>query len=222
MLKCLYPEVDWNAVDTIGFDMDGTLYDEAEFISQAYQPISEHFARLVQYDADYVHHHLYTQWLCRGSSYNKIFEDFLSVHTGNSEVVSSGVGEAISLFRKCTPALSLPGRTRTILTEIGAEPMLFLVTDGNAEMQKRKADALSLDRWIPRENWVFTALSGPHAHKPAINSLWNNTHLAERLGDRSRIVFFGDRVVDRDFAANIGAQFVLVKNMVPQMKRFNP
>jgi phosphoglycolate phosphatase-like HAD superfamily hydrolase len=222
MLKCLYPEVDWNAIDTIGFDMDGTLYDEAEFISQAYQPISEHFARLIQRDADFVHNHLFTQWLCKGSSYNRIFEDFLSEHIDNPEIVSSVVREAISIFRKCTPALSLPGRTRAILTQIGTEPMLFLVTDGNPEMQKRKADALSLDRWIPKEHWVFTALSGPNAHKPATDSVWNNRHLARRLRHKHRTVFFGDRVVDKDFAASIGAQFVLVKNMVPQMKRFNP
>lgn len=222
MLKCLYPEVDWNSIDLIGFDMDGTLYDEAEFIFQAYRPISERFARLVQCDADYVHRHLYARWLCKGSSYNRIFEDFLSEHNDNPEVVSAGVREAIALFRTCTPTLSLPRRTRAILAQIKTEWTPFLVTDGNPEMQKRKADALSLHRWIPRQNWVFTGFFGPHAHKPSADSMWKNAHLAKSLRDRGLVVFFGDRLADEEFAANIGAQFVLVKNMVPQMKRFNP
>ena len=40
MLKYLGQNHDWGTVQTIGFDLDGTLYDEYEFIAQVYRPIA--------------------------------------------------------------------------------------------------------------------------------------------------------------------------------------
>ena len=39
MLNVLYPDIDWSHIKYIGFDLDGTLYDEFEFIVQTYKKI---------------------------------------------------------------------------------------------------------------------------------------------------------------------------------------
>jgi hypothetical protein len=41
MMKYLSNSVDWEEVHTVGFVVNGTLYDEMEFISQVYRPISQ-------------------------------------------------------------------------------------------------------------------------------------------------------------------------------------
>ena len=39
MLSALYPNINWSEIDCIGLDLDGTLYDEYEFIKQVYYSI---------------------------------------------------------------------------------------------------------------------------------------------------------------------------------------
>ena len=62
--------------DHIGFDLDGTLYDEFDFIKQAYKEV------LVQQDelipAEYLkqaYEFMCHRWLEKGSSYPYIFSD---------------------------------------------------------------------------------------------------------------------------------------------------
>ena len=45
MLKYLYPQINWNNINYVGFDLDGTLYDEADFIAQAYIKISNYLSQ---------------------------------------------------------------------------------------------------------------------------------------------------------------------------------
>lgn len=40
-MKYLSNSADWRGIHAVEFDIDGTLYDEMEFISQVYRPISQ-------------------------------------------------------------------------------------------------------------------------------------------------------------------------------------
>ena len=41
MMKSLFNKINWDKISYVGFDMDGTLYDEYEFISEVYKEISK-------------------------------------------------------------------------------------------------------------------------------------------------------------------------------------
>ena len=68
MKNVLFSNISWEKVKYIGFDMDGTLYDEYEFVIQPYKKISKLF-----FNDKQVFFFLSNRWLEKGSSYNKIF-----------------------------------------------------------------------------------------------------------------------------------------------------
>ena len=74
MLKYSHDNVDWNKIDFVGFDLDGTLYDEFDFISQVYRPIAIILAKATNNCPDAVYDRLLRRWTDMGSSYNKIFD----------------------------------------------------------------------------------------------------------------------------------------------------
>ena len=55
MLKSLFPRINWDAVRIVGFDMDGTLYDEADFISQVYCDIAKLLAETGHAEPEILH-----------------------------------------------------------------------------------------------------------------------------------------------------------------------
>ena len=44
MMKYLCNEIPWERIKAVGFDMDGTIYDEYDFIYQVYQSIANTFS----------------------------------------------------------------------------------------------------------------------------------------------------------------------------------
>jgi FMN phosphatase YigB (HAD superfamily) len=213
MLKSLYPHIDWDPVRAVGFDMDGTLYDEAEFIAQAYRPIAAIIARCAACPIEAVYNAILCRWLEKGSSYNRIFDEALAARDVSAPVAEQAIQECLATYRSFSPTLTLPARVQTILNAMSAYPM-FLISDGSAGLQQRKFAALGLARWFASDNVGFSATCGPGFDKP-------HTRIVERiqvlraLPAGSEVVFFGDRSVDLRFAANAGWRFVAVKCMQP-------
>ena len=73
-MNALFNNIKWNEVKAVGFDMDGTLYDEYEFISQVYSEIN---IRLIN-DLE-VLRFMEKRWLEKGSSYPFIFQEAYSM-----------------------------------------------------------------------------------------------------------------------------------------------
>lgn len=213
MLRSLYPGADWSQVKIVGFDLDGTLYDEFEFVRQAYQLIAARFAKLCAQPADLINSTMLNRWLEKGSSYNRIFEEQLRRAGVTEPDISRAVEEAVQTFRACKPDLALPVRVVRLLDLLSEGRTFFLVTDGQAELQWAKITSLGLARWFRRENIAVSGEYGPDYRKPS-TKLLEKLAVFPQMRQEAPAVYFGDREVDKGFAANAGFTFIEVHCMV--------
>lgn len=211
MLNVLFPEVPWAQIKCVGFDLDGTLYDEFAFIQQVYPVILQANAKCFG-DIFSPLKYMLDRWLEKGSSYNRIFDETYERFADNYFAKEAFIESALALFRHFEPDLELLPRNRHLLNIFKEEYDLFLITDGSPSLQKHKFRALQLDDLFQERQTVFTGEMGAEYYKP-------NTAAFEKLQLRyspSEIVYFGDRDIDREFSRRIGIHFQQVYNMVSQ------
>ena len=212
MLSALYPNVNWPEIDCIGLDLDGTLYDEYEFIKQVYYSILTYHLDNEQNELrDQTYEFMLKRWLEKGSSYSKIFEetyrDYLSALDCDLDAF---VNTSLTLFRRYQPCLTLSPRAQMILEDMKNNHDMFVVSDGCSELQRNKCRALKLDHVVTSSAIWITGDYGIDFSKPStkINTLID-------LDCRpDKVLFVGDRDIDREYANNSGFQFLQVYNMV--------
>ena len=214
MPKSSFPLVDWERVTRVGFDLDGALYDEFDFIEQAYGRVASVLSAATGTAEDDLRARLLSRWIDKGSSYPHIFSEALS-GSGLSEARTGElVGECLALFHSTTPELSLSPRVRFLLDGFARRHPVFLVTDGGCTLQHAKIAALGLGRWFSDENIAISGCVGVGKPDPAIaDGIAGLRGLSSE--ERSRVVYFGDRDVDEEFARRSGVQFVRVACMRP-------
>ena len=214
MLKYLYPNINWSSVESVGFDLDGTLYDESQFIAEVYQPISEIFSTACSKPQHIIYSALMRRWYEVGSSYPKIFEEVLKWGGISTEESNFLINSALEIFRSFSPKISLSGFVEEILDECFDKYNLFVVTDGREGLQLRKVESLGLYRWIPKSNIFVTTALPDGLPKPSAKGVgYINEQLGYKIQDNS--IFFGDRLVDKIYARNVGMQFISVSVMRP-------
>lgn len=214
MLKSLYPDIDWENIKVVGFDLDGTLYDEAEFIAQVYKPIANHLATYCNTSPDKIYMAIFRRWLEKGSSYNRIFKEQLERHGIAGTIMQQAITECITIFREFYPSLTLPARVKILLDLFHERHSLFLITDGSKTLQTAKIEALNLSHWFTPDNVGITGPHGSNFTKPSIHII--STIAALRNISAKTIVFFGDRLVDEEFAGAAGFQYVQVNCLITQ------
>ena len=212
MLNVLYPDIDWSHIKCVGFDLDGTLYDEFEFIVQAYKKILLENAKFFcMEEQTEILEFMTERWLQKGSSYNKIFEEtFNQYATHYISFREKFVDNSLNIFRTFMPDIRLSERTRAILYYIKKNSYnIFLITDGNAELQSQKICSLGLDK-VFDDNIFCTRKFGSEYEKPSIKIL---KHI-NISSSPDQVVYAGDREVDKLFAENAGFKFLKVYNLV--------
>jgi FMN phosphatase YigB (HAD superfamily) len=216
MLKSLYPHIDWKAVRAVGFDMDGTLYDEAEFISQVYEPISIRLSAACGIAAEDIHLLMFRRWLEKGSSYNRIFGEVLERFGVGEPTAEMVIADCLAIFRNFKPSLKLPARVAALLGYMRENFMLFLISDGSEALQLTKVRALGLERWFLPGNMGISGCYGPGFSKPA-------TRIIDKIAvlhaiKPAEVVFFGDRELDEHFAAAAGFHYIGVACLIPTIR----
>jgi len=214
MLRSLFPQVKWDNVQIVGFDLDGTLYDEIEFIVQVYRPISRILANFCDTEPEPLFNWMLLRWLEKGSSYNSLFSDVITNHGIDRNGAASVVSECVSVFRNYKPILKLPDRVSTILDLIKEQYECFLLTDGTASLQFAKIKALGLHRWFSSENIGISGVYGPDFAKPSLKMI-EKISVLQRCACPLKVVYFGDRIIDKQFADATGFQFVHVNVLFP-------
>ena len=212
MLSVLYPDIDWSHIKYIGFDLDGTLYDEFEFIVQTYKKIileNNKFFRIE--DQTEILEFMTERWLQKGSSYNRIFEEtFNQYATRNISFRKKFIDNALSIFRTFIPDMLLPERNGAILSYIKKKSYnIFLITDGNVELQSQKIRSLGLDK-VFNNNIFFTRKFGSEYEKPSIKIF----KYIDISSSPDQVVYVGDREVDKLFAEGAGFKFLKVYNLI--------
>jgi FMN phosphatase YigB (HAD superfamily) len=216
MLNSLFPHVDWKKIRIAGFDLDGTLYDEAEFIVQVYRPISQLLSAACHTASCPINSQMLRRWMEMGSSYNRIFDEILGAHGISGAAADPVITQCLALFRGFEPVLTLPARVSLLLDWMKESLDFFLVSDGAAALQMQKFGALGLQRWFSLDNVSISGCNDPGFEKPSLKMLRNIAVLQAEL-DPGCVVYFGDRDIDRQFAEAAGFQFVRVSCLLPKM-----
>lgn len=194
--------IQWNKVENVCFDMDGTLYDEFDFIKQVYNIIN---VKLI--NEKEIEDFMIKRWLEKGSSYPKIFEETYHriYHSKTNE--KDFVENCLNIYRNFKPDLKISFRVKNYLDFFNENFNLFLISDGYGQLQKNKFNSLKLNNYFNKNNVVFTGDHSFEFHKPNIKSL----SLLDLNPEFS--VYIGDREVDMKFAKNANMQFIKVYNM---------
>lgn len=197
----------WDNYKIIGFDLDGTLYKEKEFIQQVYKEISKYLATLTEKPMQDIYFYMLGRWIEKGSSYPFIYEETIQ----QFGILNKGeiIKKCLQIYRNFSPNLRLSKNVAKILDIISKEKLIFLVTDGNAVLQRKKFHSLQLQRWFSEENTIFTGELGIKYYKPSVEALKyiRITHIKPK-----NVLFIGDRNIDVEFAKNAGFDSILVKN----------
>lgn len=204
-MKSIICELDQYKV--IGFDLDGTLYDEFDFVKQAYKGVAKAMSESLHVNHADIWNRLNIEWLKVGSSgpvFQNVFQSF-----GTPEPDKAIIKECIKAYRESPLVLTLPDRGRTVLDYLREKgKTLYLVTDGNSDLQRRKIDALGLGEWF-----IYIAISGDYGRETQKPSTYMFERLAERVPDIRKSIYCGDRDIDRRFAASAGIDFLCLRNM---------
>lgn len=215
MLNTLYPDIPWNQIKCVGFDLDGTLYDEFDAIQQIYRSVlkqQSHFFPEIPAALTF----MLNRWLEKGSSYNFIFGEAFDFFSNDLTRKEEFIQKALVLFRSYAPILSLAERNRYLLDIFQQQFDLFMISDGPSVLQRNKFKALGLNTFFKSEQLIFTGDHGKKFYKP-------KTDLFRRLAETSKwcysnqeILYFGDRTIDEEFTRNLDIRFQKVHNMVPK------
>lgn len=208
-MKYLSSNIDWREVQVVGFDIDGTLYDEIEFISQVYRPISHIIADACSVDKEEVFDRILARWMEKGSSYDRIFEEVLLDHEVSHPERTKDIDKCLSAYRSFNPGLSLSSRVQFLLQVLSSAHTLFLVTDGTPKLQRAKFRSLELERWFSASNSIFTGEYGEGRAKPDTRTL-SDIEIPAVTSAPDKVVFFGDRQCDCEFANRAGFHFLRV------------
>ena len=197
--------------DVIGFDMDGTLYDEFDFISQAYQTVAEVISEEKNVAKEAVYSALCLQWLSFGSSKTTLFQDVYA-GVGLDSPTQEEIEKCVRAYRSAQFRLRTGARVEAILSELKrAGKTLFLITDGDSALQRRKMQSLGLERWFQTDYILISGDYGKEYQKPS-PALFGM--LPEEIRNSTKVLYVGDREVDRLFAKTVGIDFIKVNMLV--------
>lgn len=194
-----------------GFDLDGTLYDEFEFINQSYCGIARFISEISTVDYAEIHERISHLWLAYGSSEKDLFQKFFYEY--DIEPKSEYIKKCIEIYRTEEFSLSLPHRSMMMLTRLKEKEIpMFLLTDGDSSLQRRKISALGLNEYFSNKNIFISGDYGREYQKP--NTLING-FINKRFNNISNVIYFGDRDVDEQYARCSDFKFQRVKCMIP-------
>lgn len=211
MLNALFPDIPWDRIRCVGFDLDGTLYDEFAFIRQVYRAILQDSAPLFD-DSAPAFTYMLDRWLEKGSSYNHIFDEAFRRFGRDQRQQGPFIAGALKIFHQFQPELALPERNRHLLTCCQSQFDMFVISDGAPVLQRNKFQALGLEAFFAPNRILFTGDLGPDFYKP-------NAAVFARLDlsyAPSEVVYFGDRHIDEELCRQVGIYYQRVYNMVPR------
>ena len=193
--------------ESIGFDVDGTLYDEYSFVSQSYLPIASFLSGIFKINKDSLYKELLLTWKQNGSSFPVIQETLKSIYKINLD--SETLKKCIDIYRQSIFTIHPFSKIESLLNYLTKnKKRLFVVTDGNKELQLKKIHSLELERWFKNNDIFISGNFGKEYQKPSelIVQVVKN-----HLNNNKKVLFVGDRTVDQQFAINAGFDFLDIK-----------
>ena len=143
------------------FDLDDTLYEEESFVISGFQSVSRYLSTLKSLDQAIEFKKMY-----------KIFKEKGRGNTFNYYLKSNGIFSVkllkriVAVYRTHIPSITMLDEDRKTIETLSNEYAMYLVTDGNKNVQSNKIKALDIEKYFKK---IFiTHRYGLHASKPSI------------------------------------------------------
>jgi putative hydrolase of the HAD superfamily len=177
------------------FDLDDTLYREHDYVRSGFAAVARRLAALPGAPAiDELYGALEREWRLhgRGRVFDAVIERF---------GLKVPVAELVEVYRSHEPELSLYPDAERALTRLEGSHVAFgILTDGIAQVQRRKLRALGLDRRVPcivvSDDYGLDA-SKPSAvpYRAALEQFGVPAHDVVYVGDNPHKDFIGARAL---------------------------
>ena len=126
------------------FDLDDTLYEEIDFVKGGFQEVSKFLATQLNEDQNLIYKDLFKNLVSNGRG--SIFDDYLKNKRKYSKRL---IKKCLSKYRYHKTNIKLNNSAYQFLMEYKKKP-LYLVTDGNKNVQEHKVRSLNLDNWFKK------------------------------------------------------------------------
>jgi len=143
------------------FDLDDTLYDESAFVDSGFRAVASMLAPRLDTSSDSLHARM-TELLDEHGR-GEVFDLLLGEHGAANPAL---VHECLATYRAHEPDILLPDPVRAMLGRL-APRGLYLVTDGDPDVQARKVAALGLAPYFVET--YRTGAFGRAAGKPSLH-----------------------------------------------------
>jgi len=131
---------DPSALQAIVFDLDDTLYLQADYKRSGFKAVAQWLEENKGLDADTSYQELEQILQTKGASYPRIFDDFVKQRESPSTLVPA----LIQLFIAHRPQIQCFPKVRLLLESIKQHFRVGLLTDGRLSVQQKKVHALKL------------------------------------------------------------------------------
>ncbi len=124
----------------IVFDLDDTLYPELEYVKSGFSSVAYYLAEIFKLDEKLLYNNMLEKLEVDGRG--KIFDNILKLYNIYS---MKNVNKCLSIYRNHKPKIELSIKSINCLKKFNKFP-LYLVTDGNKLVQRKKINALQLNK----------------------------------------------------------------------------
>ncbi len=123
----------------IAFDLDDTLYDELTYVNSGFKAVAAYLEQTRNFDAGRSFAILWKTLEREGRG--KVFDHLLREYGIYS---SAGIKKCLSVYRSHRPQINLSEEGTNCLLRMESQHPLYIVTDGNKQVQHNKLEALGL------------------------------------------------------------------------------
>lgn len=142
----------------IVFDLDDTLYEELTFVRSGFRAVADYLSPILGMPQNQIIEELNAELQVQRE---KVFDRFLLKHRKGTQKL---IKNCVSVYRGHEPSLTLFPEARACLVRLQDYP-LYIVTDGNHIVQRKKCQALGLELLVRR--CFYTYAHGLHRRKPS-------------------------------------------------------
>lgn len=168
----------------IFFDLDDTLYPEAEYVASGFQCVARKLSEIASISEELINTELVRVLEAEGRG--RVFNEAMK----NLGIRGVNPRYLLSLYRSHAPSISLFSDAEQAIFESNqfSKGNVFVLTDGNRYVQRRKVEALRIHDMVKQV--FYTRDIGLRAEKPSVE--YFERFLRTREGDFQRLIYVGD------------------------------
>ena len=147
----------------VGFDLDNTLYDQSDHMTAFIKHASKRLSEMASVTSDAAEKIFLKKWQELTSFHTHLFDEVLK----DLNIQNHGyVKVLVDQYHRFRTELKLFPGAENLLRSLGSHYQLFIITDGNLEMQQEKVRALKIADYFSMI--IYTGQYGSEWKKPSV------------------------------------------------------